>query len=489
MPGEAASARTRRAGCRGSCVSPSSLRSNSSCMPRQMPSTRLAQRRDHASSRPARAGAPSRRRRHRRRAGSRAARAAIAASAVLTSAPRAEPLERELQRGEVGAAAVDDDDVGPSQHALAARQLASLDAERLPQRAADALEAGLDHVVRVVATYRDVQVGAEASASERKKCGTSSVGRPPTVRGRTGPRTPHRRGPRGRSRPGRATRPWAAGSRSARCRACRRAPSQRLAERQRAVLDRVVLVDVQVALADEVRARTLRGVRSARACDRRSRCRSRWRSGRCASRSTSTRMSVSLVLRRTRRVRADSSQRRSRARSRPDRHRAAHPQAPHAEVRGELQVGVAIADHGARCEVDACVRAGPGRPAPSSACGSRSHPRGDAGRRTPRRSRCPGDAKSVQHEAPAARRNALREAGGAEAVLVGDHHEAVARLRSSSSAGDHARHEAHLRERVDLLVGRLLDQRAVAVDEQHAASLHASTAREQAVVLFRACRW
>ncbi len=35
--------------------------------------------------------------------------------------------------------------------------------------------------------------------------------------------------------------------RSGRCRACRRAPAQRLAERERAVLDRVVLVDVRVA--------------------------------------------------------------------------------------------------------------------------------------------------------------------------------------------------------------------------------------------------
>ena len=45
-----------------------------------------------------------------------------------------EALQGELQRGDVGAAAGDDDDVAQrSQHALGARQLAALAADRLPQ--------------------------------------------------------------------------------------------------------------------------------------------------------------------------------------------------------------------------------------------------------------------------------------------------------------------------------------------------------------------
>jgi hypothetical protein len=45
---------------------------------------------------------------------------------------------------------------GPSQHAFAARQLGALEAERLAQCAADTLEAGLDHVVRIFAAHLHV---------------------------------------------------------------------------------------------------------------------------------------------------------------------------------------------------------------------------------------------------------------------------------------------------------------------------------------------
>ena len=73
--------------------------------------------------------------------------------------------------------------------------------------------------------------------------------------------------------------------------------ADRHAEGDADVLDGVVAVDVQVALGLDVEVDQCRGGRSARACGRRSRC--RWRA--CAlplpSRSTLTRICVSLVLR------------------------------------------------------------------------------------------------------------------------------------------------------------------------------------------------
>ena len=74
---------------------------------------------------------------------------------------RAQALEREVQRGQVGAAAVDDDR-HRSQRALGARQVVALAPQRRTQRPADALEARLDHVMGVLAAHGDLQRRAQA---------------------------------------------------------------------------------------------------------------------------------------------------------------------------------------------------------------------------------------------------------------------------------------------------------------------------------------
>ena len=207
-----------------------------------------------------------------------------------------EPFQREPQRRDVGAAVVDDGDVAHgrvSQHALAARQLGAFDAQRLAQRAADALEAGLDHVMRVLAAHlrRGSPRRGCRPASGRNAAPARSAGRRPP-RGRNCPRTPRTAGPTGRSRPAPAIRPWAAGSRSGRCRACRRAP--------RAAPGRGPARSPRPCGARPPRgrpgrpvpARTRRGAPPARACDRRSRCRSRSTPGPCG-RARRSRRSVS----------------------------------------------------------------------------------------------------------------------------------------------------------------------------------------------------
>ena len=132
----------------------------------------------------ARAAAPSPAPRRRRRAGSRASAARMVFASELTGACDAQPLEGGIaHRAEIGAARVDQDQRAQpgSQRALGARQLAALAADRLAQRARDHLEAGLDHVVGVVAAHLRCRLSPAVSHSERKKCGTSSVGRSPTL--------------------------------------------------------------------------------------------------------------------------------------------------------------------------------------------------------------------------------------------------------------------------------------------------------------------
>jgi len=62
--------------------------------------------------------------------------------------------------------------------------------------------------------------------------------------------------------------------------------------------------------------------------------------------------------------------------------------------------------------------------------------------------------------------------GRAQPILVAHEHEPETRVDQSLQGRDDARHQAQLRQRVDLLIGRLLDQRAVAVDEQDAGGAH-----------------
>ncbi len=73
----------------------------------------------------------------------------------------------------------------------------------------------------------------------------------------------------------------------------------------------------------------------------------------------------------------------------------------------------------------------------------------------------------AQHEVLRSFEIGQRKARRAQTILVRHHHQAIARVHQLAKRGEHAGHEADLVETVHLLVGRLLDQRAVAIDEQH----------------------
>ncbi len=141
------------------------------------------------------------------------------------------------------------------------------------------------------------------------------------------------------------------------------------------------------------------------------------------------------------------------------------PQSLDAEPRRELEVGRAIADDPAACAVDRLAR--------------------DVAVDQPRRGLAAvaavlgavraeqdvveGDALRLEHlqQQPLRTLEARRREGlGAEPVLVRHHHEPVAGVAQAQQRGNDARQEAQLLEGVDLLVGRLLDQGAVAVDEE-----------------------
>ena len=73
-----------------------------------------------------------------------------------------------------------------------------------------------------------------------------------------------------------------------------------------------------------------------------------------------------------------------------------------------------------------------------------------------------------------------REAVGTEPVLVADHHEFEAGVAQLQQGGHHALDQAELGVAVHLLVGRFLDQHAVAVDEEDAGHAAASAAASAA---------
>src|SRR5262249_29386526 len=75
----------------------------------------------------------------------------------------------------------------------------------------------------------------------------------------------------------------------------------------------------------------------------------------------------------------------------------------------------------------------------------------------------------------------LGKAGRPEPVLVAHHDERVARVTQRAQSRDHARHELEFLQAVDLLVGRLDDERTVAVDEEHALSTHAAAPADCAI--------
>ena len=97
-------------------------------------------------------------------------------------------------------------------------------------------------------------------------------------------------------------------------------------------------------------------------------------------------------------------------------------------------------------------------------------------------------AEGIEHELVRHIERRLRKARAAEAVLVGDHREpeaggaAPARMASNTPG-----HEADLLDGIDLLVGRLLDQRAVAVDEKYALVVAHARLRIRVGRSVRAC--
>ena len=146
-------------------------------------------------------------------------------------------------------------------------------------------------------------------------------------------------------------------------------------------------------------------------------------------------------------------------------------QALEPEVRRELQVRLAVADHEAVLRIDGVVTQVVGqqaglRLAAVAAVGGRCGQKNSASKSMP----C--EAKRVRMKSCGSRNVGFRERVRAEPVLVAHEHEAVAGSLESQQRRNHARQQADLGEAVDLLVGRLLDQRAVAIDEQDACSTH-----------------
>ena len=246
----------------------------------------------------------------------------------------------------------------------------------------DALEAGLDHVMRVLAAHRQVQRGARGCrrASERNAARARSAARRP-ARGRSCPSKTKYGAARQIERHLRLAlihRQQEAVAADAGLVAERLA--QRLAERERAVLDRVVLVDVQIAAAVQLQRESRRAWRAARACDRRSRC--RWRCGsaalRRARRATSIVGFARACARRARGARAGAARSPASVSSALPSRRTRRPR--DAEIAREFQIGVAIADHGAARAIDRRARADTRSPGRCAACGRRSPRARSAGR-------------------------------------------------------------------------------------------------------------
>jgi hypothetical protein len=158
-----------------------------------------------------------------------------------------------------------------------------------------------------------------------------------------------------------------------------------------------------------------------------------------------------------------------------------HAEAAHTEVAREFKVGVAVTDHGAGSKIDRLVAHEAFdqfdlRLAAVAAVALAVWTDDTASKLDALRT------EGVEHELVRHVEGRLREARAAEAVLVRDHGELVAGSLRLAHARRTRRHEADLLERIHLLVGRLLDQRAVAVDEKYLG--RSSEAPDESVVLF-----
>ena len=253
-------ARAQRAGpgpaSRPRPAPPSSLASKRSCIPTQIPSSgrppptrsRSASSRPGASPRAALSTWPTpgdhgeRRLAHGRRVGRD--RPASAPARANAGADASAGCRRRSRRAR------------PSREPLGRADPAVARRDGLPQRLAERLERRLGDVVVVGAgATRRGRVQPACIAKRSSACGSSETARPPTRSPRERERDLGvRRGGRGRPPRSRAPRPSARSpSRSGRCpRASPSACGERVAERGEHVLDRVVLVDVEVAAGDAV---------------------------------------------------------------------------------------------------------------------------------------------------------------------------------------------------------------------------------------------
>jgi hypothetical protein len=141
------------------------------------------------------------------------------------------------------------------------------------------------------------------------------------------------------------------------------------------------------------------------------------------------------------------------------------------QVSCELQVRIPIADHHARSAIDTLhvlIDEPGGGLAARAAIGFEVRAHEDGVELDALRAECVED--EVMRDIEGLLRKALR----AEAVLVGDHHQPEATAFELIHGGEHAGHEADLVGGIDLLVVRLLDERAIAVDEQDLRAAHRS---------------
>ena len=175
--------------------------------------------------------------------------------------------------------------------------------------------------------------------------------------------------------------------------------AQRLAERERAILDRVVLVDLQVACAGQFERE------AAVARDLLEHVVVEADAGRDRDRRRAIEVHphvdvgfLGLARARSPCDRDGAGARRWLARSRRRRRPRRTRKPCEAQVRGQLQVGLAVADHVAVAAGRSGARAGMRQQTRSSACGTRSRPAVDAGQKNSASNSMPCEAKQRADE-------------------------------------------------------------------------------------------
>ena len=150
----------------------------------------------------------------------------------------------------------------------------------------------------------------------------------------------------------------------------------------------------------------------------------------------------------------------------------AHAEAAYAEVRGKLQVGLAIADHRRGGTAPAVV----GQVMTQHADARLARVEALVRKAAVDQHLMETDAlrsEDAQQQVVRATEIGLGKTVGAQAILVAHHHQFMAGCDEPLQRGDHARQQRELFVAVDLLVGRLLDQATVAIEEKDLAGSHA----------------